>query len=267
MRIYVIISEEPVFHPILAEGLVRELAPSHEIVGITLAIGDTRRIGFAPRIKETIGMFGLSAFACLALQSTIYKIFAVLGLRQKGAPFSVKRVAAQHGIPCVTSWNVNEPAHTALLRSMRPDIIISSNGHIFRKELLAIPTIACINRHTSLLPKYGGLWPVFQAMLHGEGTIGQTIHTMTSRIDRGYILAQEQFAVDETSTFYGIYAKSFRSAPALAKLGIDNLLDGRKTEMPVDGKSYFSHPTIAEGKAFRLKHRFFRFGELVRRCP
>ena len=39
-RIYVIISEEPVFHPILAEGLVRELTPEHEIVGITLAIGD-----------------------------------------------------------------------------------------------------------------------------------------------------------------------------------------------------------------------------------
>ncbi|MEI6808508.1 MAG: formyltransferase family protein [bacterium] len=265
-RIYVIISEEPVFHPILAEGLVRELTPAHDIVGITLAIGDTRKIGFASRMKETFGMFGLFAFLCLAKQSVIYKLFAILGLRQKGAPFSVKRVATRHGIPCVTSWNVNEPDHIALLKSMRPDVIISSNGHIFRKELLTLPTLACINRHTSLLPRYGGLWPVLQAMLNDERLIGQTIHTMTTSIDDGYILAQEKFDVGPDTTLYGIYAKSFRSAPSLIKKAIDNLIADSKTAMPPDEKSYFGHPTAVQGRMFRRKHKFFRIGELVRRC-
>ena len=112
-RIYIIISEEPVFHPVLAEGLVRELSPEHDIVGFTLAIGDTRQIGAATRLAETFGMFGFRAFACLALQNVTYKVFAALGLRQLGVPFSVSQVAAGHGIPCVTSFNVNDAEHLA----------------------------------------------------------------------------------------------------------------------------------------------------------
>ena len=266
-RIYVIISEEPVFHPILAEGLVRELTPEHEIVGITLAIGDTRNVAFTSRLAATIGMFGLRAFLLLSLQGVIYKLLAIIGVRQKGAPFSVKRVASHHGIPCVTSLNVNEPSHISLLRSMHPDVIISSNGHIFRKELLSIPTLACINRHTSLLPQYGGLWPVFHAMLRDEKKAGQTIHTMTRKIDQGHILAQEQFAIDEQSTLYGIYARSFRSSAGLIREGIRNLIDGKVTDMPIETRSYFGHPTRQEGTAFRQKHLLLRIGELLSRCP
>ncbi|MEI6970786.1 MAG: formyltransferase family protein [bacterium] len=267
-RIYIIISEEPVFHPVLAEGLVRELSPEHDIVGFTLAIGDTRQIGAATRLAETFGMFGFRAFACLALQNVTYKVFAALGLRQLGVPFSVSQVAAGHGIPCVTSFNVNDAEHLALLKTLHPDIVISSNGHIFRRELLAIPAIACVNRHTSLLPRYGGLWPVFHAMLNGERTIGQTIHTMTSKIDSGYILAQEEFINDPAeTTLYGIYSRSFKSAPALVRKAIENLLAGRQAEMPSADKSYFRHPTPAEGRAFRAKCRFFRIMELFRRCP
>lgn len=266
-RIYIVISEEPVFHPILAEGLVRELTPDYDIVGITLAIGDTRKIGSTARLAEAMGMFGVKAFAALAMQSIVYGLLAVIGLKQSGAPFSVKRVATRHGIPCVTSYNVNEQSHLALLRSTNPDVVISSNGHIFRKEILAIPSLACINRHTSLLPRYGGLWPVFHAMLRGEKVIGQTIHTMTSKIDMGRILAQEQLTVDAESTLYGIYSRSFRSAPNLIRQAIDNLVAGRTTEMPLADKSYFGHPTVAEGKEFRTKHSFFRIGELFKRCP
>jgi len=266
-RIYVIISEEPVFHPLLAEGLVRELQPEHEIVGITLAIGDTRKVAFSSQLKAAIGMFGLSAFLLLSFQGVIYKLLAAIGVRQKGAPFSVKRVASHYGIPCVTSWNVNEPAHIALLRSMHPDIIISSNGHIFRKELLSIPTLACINRHTSLLPRYSGLWPVFHAMLKDEKVIGQTIHTMTSKIDQGLIIAQERFDIDETSTLYGVYAKSFCTAPALIREGIRNLTSGKTIDMPISDRSYYRYPTPQESRTFRLKHRFLRPAELLRRCP
>jgi methionyl-tRNA formyltransferase len=265
-RIYVIISEEPVFHPILAEGLVRELTPEHEVVGITLAIGDTRNVAFTSRLAATIGMFGPRAFLLLSLQGMVYKLLAIIGVRQKGVPFSVKRVASRHGIPCVTSFNVNEPSHIALLRSMHPDIIISSNGHIFRKELLSIPTLACINRHTSLLPQYGGLWPVFHAMLRDEKKTGQTIHTMTSTIDQGHILAQEQFAIDEKSTLYGVYARSFRSAAALIRVGINNLIDGKMTEMPIVSRTYFGHPTRQEGKIFRRTHLLLRIVELLSRC-
>ena len=149
---------------------------------------------------------------------------------------------------------------------MQPDVIISSNGHIFRKELLALPKLACINRHTSLLPRYGGLWPVLQAMLNDEKQIGQTIHTMTTTIDAGYILAQEKFDVSPDTTLYGIYAQSFRNAPALIRQAIDNLIADKKITMPPADKSYFSHPTAEQGKLFRVNHRFFRIGELIRRC-
>jgi len=265
-RIYIIISEEPVFHPILAEGLVRILTPEHKICGITLAIGDTRKIRSWRRLRETIGMFGPYAFLCLAAQSMLCRFFSHIGIKRKGF-FSVRQVATHFKIPCMTSHNVNEPAHLALLRKIQPDMIISSNGHIFKKEILSIPANGCLNRHTALLPSYGGLWPVFWAMLHGEQKTGQTIHTMTDKIDEGVILAQEEIRLEETSTLYEIYARAFLSAPSLIKAAITSLEHGQHAITAASAKSYFGHPGPRDGREFRKKHQFFRFSELLQRVP
>jgi len=265
-RVHLVVSEEPVFHPVLVNGIIDALSPACDIVGITLAFGSTARTPFKKVLKRNLDMFGLPAFAVLAAQTCVLKLLEALGIAA-GTPFSVRRVARRRGIPVLESRNVNERVHLDALAALRPDVIVSSCGHIFRKDILSIPAHGCINRHTSLLPAYGGLWPVFWAMLKGEKRLGQTIHTMTPEIDRGLILAQEEIVIDERSTLYGVYARAVRSAPALVAEAITVLLDGRGREMDSSRATYFRHPAREDGRAFRRQHRFFTLRELLKRVP
>jgi len=265
-RVHLIVSEEPVFHPVLAAGAFDALAASCDVVGVTRAFGGTGRAGFAKTLRRNLDMFGPAAFAALAAQTALLKALDAAGAAG-GTPFSVRRVARRRGIPALASRNVNERAHLDALRKLKPDVIVSSCGHIFRDEILALPARGCINRHTSLLPAYGGLWPVFWAMLKGEKRVGQTIHTMTADIDRGLILAQEEIDLDERSTLYGVYARAVRGAPRLIAAAIEALLAGKGRAMDPSRASYFRHPARDDGRAFRRQHRFFTVGELVRRVP
>jgi folate-dependent phosphoribosylglycinamide formyltransferase PurN len=267
LRLHLILSEEPVFHPVMADLLIRELAGEHDVVGITGAVGDTRKVSRAKRLREWRHMFGVPGFLLLSWQSAVYILYDKLGFKKQGVPFSVKRVAARHGIPYRLSHNVNEAQHMEWLAALKPDVIVSSNGHIFKVPILELPAHGCINRHTSSLPAYAGLWPVFWALLNGETEMGQTIHTMTAKIDEGSVLAHETFPVREDETFYGIYARAVRRAPALVAGALKNLVAGTMTPLDVSKKSYFGVPSQEDGARFRKQHRFFRMGELLQRVP
>lgn len=267
LKIHLILSEEPVFHPVMAELFVRTLSVDSTITGITGAVGDTRKISRSQRLQEWRAMFGLGPFLLLSWQSAAYMLYNRLGLRKHGVSFSVGKVAVAHNLPYRLSHNVNEPQHMEWLEGLKPDVVVSSNGHIFKKDILALPTYGCINRHTSALPSYAGLWPVFWALLNGEKEIGQTVHTMTEKIDEGSILAHETLSVADDDTFYGIYARAVRSSAKLVRNAIDNLVADRMTPLDVSKKSYFGIPTKADGRRFRKRHKFFRADELLKRVP
>ena len=62
-----------------------------------------------------------------------------------------------------------------------------------------------INRHTSLLPSYKGIYPIFWCMLNDEKFVGVTVHTMTSKIDEGTILTQQKIPKKKQNTFCGMF--------------------------------------------------------------
>lgn len=120
--------------------------------------------------------------------------------------------------------------------------------------------------YRALLPQYGGVWPVFWALYHGERQLGQTVHIMTSAIDRGDILAQEAYPVTSEMSLYGIYAQVFLHAAPLVSLAITNLLAGRRQAMSGPA-SFFRQPTFAQGREFRRSRRLLTWGELLARVP
>ncbi len=264
IKLYLIVSEEPVFHPIFVEGILKEFSSDDfEIVGVTLAIGSTKKISFFRSLKEKLDMFGLYAFCILSVQSVIYKLFNLLGVKQITF-FSVENVVKTNNLPCLRSENVNNDEHINYLKDLDIDIIISSNGHIFKETILSIPKMACINRHTALLPQYGGLWPIFWAMLKNEKVVGQTVHIMIKKIDGGNILAQESFPI-ENNTLYKIYDESFCNAAKLLKKAVVNLLSNKFIIPDDNNRSYFSQPNKKDGILFRKNFSFFKISELIKR--
>lgn len=97
--------------------------------------------------------------------------------------------------------SANCEAFQKLMVSLNVDLIIVGTW----KERISpktynIPTIATVNVHPSLLPKYRGPNPYMQSILHGELYSGVTIHLMNDEYDKGAILKQKQIRIYESDT-------------------------------------------------------------------
>ena len=90
------------------------------------------------------------------------------------------------------SGSINDESNLQKIKQLEPELIIAIRyAEILKKSILSVPNKGVINIHPSLLPKYGGLTPVFHAMNHNEKDIGYTIHFMDESIDSGRIVKQE----------------------------------------------------------------------------
>jgi methionyl-tRNA formyltransferase len=78
-----------------------------------------------------------------------------------------------------------------------------------KAEIREIPTKFILNRHSGLLPKYGGVWPVFYSLVNNESVIGVTLHLVTSKIDSGKIAAQKMIKVNQRDSLFKLYEKTF----------------------------------------------------------
>lgn len=84
--------------------------------------------------------------------------------------------------------DINSHESMGLLSSLSPDLILNARTRSFyKKNLLQIPRLGCVNVHHGLLPDQRGLMCDFWAHLYGT-SMGFSIHEMTSRLDDGQIL-------------------------------------------------------------------------------
>jgi len=79
---------------------------------------------------------------------------------------------------------------------------------IFKPDILNFPKIKSLNVHPSLLPKYRGVKPLENAIIHGEKEIGITIHELEKELDSGKIIHQiGGIPISEKMTFKELYNK------------------------------------------------------------
>lgn len=97
-------------------------------------------------------------------------------------------------IPAVS---INDPGYVGRLRGLVPDIIVSYACHqIFKRDLLRVPELGCINVHPGRLPAYKGPSPLFYTLLRGEKTGAVSVHELVEGVDDGQVIEQQSFAVD-----------------------------------------------------------------------
>lgn len=117
------------------------------------------------------------------------------GRRQIITPPPVKTAAETLGLRVWQPENVNRDLHA------RPDfLVVVAYGQILSQNILALPTIAPINVHASLLPRWRGASPIEHALLAGDQETGITIQSMVEKLDAGPILAQQQISIGPEDT-------------------------------------------------------------------
>ena len=144
-------------------------------------------------------MMGTGDFAFPTFQSLLESEHRVVGLftqpdrTGKGHHHHanpLKDAATSHNVPVFQPARVNAPEALADLRALNADVfVVTAYGQILSDELLAIPRLAAINVHASLLPKYRGAAPIQYAVLKGERETGITIFRIEPKLDAGPILA------------------------------------------------------------------------------
>ncbi len=129
---------------------------------------------------------------------------------------SVRRIAEAGGIPVRLVEDGHDPAFLDWLRSLAPDLLFSLYfRQVLPTAVLAIPRVAALNLHGSLLPKYRGRAPTNWAVLHGETETGVTLHYMTEKPDAGDIVAQRAVPIGPEETAFEVFRKQVDAARAL----------------------------------------------------
>ena len=165
----------------------------------------------------------------------------------------------------LTTRDLNDPEGRAFLAECAPDLLISSFfNQRFRGETLAIPDLACLNIHPSLLPDAKGVDPVFQALLYG-GPLGVTVHFMNTELDAGRILAQQEVVPRRDASVFELTALLYRTGAELLASAVDRVAAGERGTAQSGPGNYQSWPTAAETAALRRQGgALLRFMDLVR---
>jgi methionyl-tRNA formyltransferase len=172
---------------------------------------------------------------------------------------SVEALAHTIGVPVVPAYSVNLPEYIERVRAIAPDIIVSvAAPEVFKRELLAVPRLGCINVHCGRLPTYRGMMPTFWQMLRGEPAVTMTVHVMAEKIDAGDVLATQAFAIEPRDSLHRIIIGTKCESAKLLIRVLRDLRTGRAQPMPLDmvEAGYFSFPSPEDVREFRKRgHR------------
>ena len=139
------------------------------------------------------------------------------GMKLQASP--VKEYALSSGLTVFQPAKMRDGEALAILRELKPDLIaVAAYGKILPVDILELPSLGCINVHSSLLPKYRGAAPINWAILNGEDETGVTIQRMAEGVDTGDILAQVSTPIDANENAAQLLTR-------LAKLGAELLVE------------------------------------------
>lgn len=255
MRLFLCIDESSFFHADFAADLIRRTPPGDVWVGAALMTRVPEKADLQLYLRRNWRRLGLGEISSLAIRKAVLMALGLAHLRLG----SVRQALESHSVPWFSvEYSVNTPNVLDRIKATQPDVIVNSSSPFFKKEILALPRLGCLNRHAALLPAYGGLWPIFHALRCGESEVGVSAHLMDTTIDTGPVLARRAIAVHKDQSLFEHYHRSFAVSADVVWEGLERMRVGdleplRNLTQP----SYFNHPSPEQWAEFRA--RGFRF--------
>ncbi len=114
--------------------------------------------------------------------------------------FTVQSIAPS--IPIYQPEKASDPDFIEVLKKHQPTLfIVVAYGQIFKENLLKTPSLACVNVHFSLLPKYRGAAPLQRCIMDGDSQTGITIMHMAKGLDTGDMIKSVIMPIDPDITY------------------------------------------------------------------
>lgn len=144
------------------------------------------------------------------------------GRGMKLTPSAVKQAALDADIDVITPEILrdNDEALNWLVSKQCDILVVVAFGMILPKSWLDAPTIAPVNVHASLLPRWRGAAPIERSLLSGDEQTGVCIMQMEEGLDTGGVYCSRRLPITETTTGAEL---CFKLAPMGAELLIETL--------------------------------------------
>ena len=247
MRVVLLTQDEPLFLSPSIDYLLSRTPAWITVAGCVVfdpsPLG--RKTGLAGRARTLHNVFGTAYFLRYARR------FALARLNPRRR---LSNILKRHGVPQVRiDGDVNSRASLDTIRALGPDLLLSVAGNqIFRRPLLDVAPLGCLNLHTALLPKYRGLMPTFWALKNDEAETGVSVFLVDEGIDSGPIVVQHRVPI-RTSSLEALIRETKVIGMDAVWEAVDKIRTGKAKPLPNPEaeKTYFSFPTRADVRAFR----------------
>jgi methionyl-tRNA formyltransferase len=212
------------------------------------------------------GVSVLAAFnkrSYVALARQMYSFYGPFRFVEVGCRYVWRRLTGKtvagltkrYGYSLVEGTSINSRDYLDKVKAIDPDVIVSvAAPQLFKKPLIDLARLGCINSHSSLLPENKGMMPVFWAMYKGAPELGVTIHYINEKLDEGDIITQEKMPVGDETLHQMILKTKIISARLIDETLRRFSSEGKLSSKPMPkGGSYQSFPTAIDVREFRRK--------------
>jgi methionyl-tRNA formyltransferase len=191
----------------------------------------------------------------------LFPLYESLPTSTHGELKTFRQLSDRYNVPMTGLANINAPDGLAHVRAFGPDIILSIRfGHIFKQEVLKIPTHGVINLHSGLLPAYRGILATFWSLLNQESEYGYTLHHISdASIDTGDVIASAQFPTEPSQSLFWHVVNIYPHAAVQMLQAIQGYRVGVvpvPTPQPAGTGNYYGLPETADFECFQ--HRGLR---------
>jgi methionyl-tRNA formyltransferase len=246
MRIVFLTTDDPLYLPAFFERVLADRADDTALVATVPPLYKNQTKGQAAwRYYRT---FGLRDTAVLASRTAV----------AKAKRRSIASACKHRGVPHAFVPDVNAPRFLDELRSLAVDVVVSvSCPQIFRRPLIELPAMGCLNVHGALLPQYRGVLPSFWMLANGERRAGVSVYFVNEQIDAGDLCAQRAFDVSPDETLHEFLIRSKWVAAGLVLEALADIERGtvERRRLDLSQGSYYSWPDGAAVQRFRAAGR------------
>jgi len=189
--------------------------------------------------------FGTPQIAARALEALVTGGFDVAAVvsqpdRPSGRgmdmqPTPVRGSAERLGLTVLQPESARDPELVENLAALAPDLFtVVAYGNFLPEKLLAVPRLAALNLHFSLLREYRGAAPVNWALVDGVQKTGVTVQRMVKRMDAGDVVIQRGLAVEPDETAPELFERLTELGIPLLAETVEFVYAGKVTQTPQD---------------------------------
>ena len=114
----------------------------------------------------------------------------------------LKQFSEEYNIPYLKHKNINSDEFIDKIKRFNCDLFVSmSFNQIFKKRIINLPPLKCINCHAGKLPFYRGRNILNWALINDEKDFGITVHFIDEGIDTGDIILQKCFSISNNDNY------------------------------------------------------------------